>query len=65
MDDTYLDIIAAAKIGYFQRCRFRCKEEIFKDFTNRLAEKHLHEDCFYLKPGATKLEFNLVAEGLR
>lgn len=32
-DDTYLDIIAAAKIDISRGVDSGCKEEIFKDFT--------------------------------
>lgn len=66
-DDTYLDIIAAAKIdisrGVDNGARKKYLEILQKISSGKVA---LHDDRFYLKPGTqAKLEFNLVAEGLR
>ena len=66
-DDTYLDIIAAAKIdisrGADSAERKRYLDILQKISTGKVA---LQDDRFYLKPGTqAKIEFNLVAEGLR
>lgn len=66
-DDTYLDIIAAAKIdisrGVDSAVRKKYLEVLQKISTGKVT---LQDDRFYLKPGTqAKLEFNLVAEGLR
>ena len=66
-DDTYLDIIAAAKIdisrGADSAERKRYLEILQKISTGKVT---LLDDRFYLKPGTqAKIEFNLVAEGLR
>ena len=64
---TYLDIIAAAKIdisrGVDTGQRKKYLELLQKISSGKVA---LHDDRFYLKPGTqARLEFNLVAEGLR
>ncbi len=66
-DDTYLDIIAAAKIdisrGVDTAARKKYLDVLQKISTGKVT---LQDDRFYLKPGTqAKLEFNLVAEGLR
>lgn len=66
-DDSYLDIIAAAKIdiskGPDSASKRKYLELLQKISTGRVT---VHEDRFYLKPGTqAKLEFNLVAEGIR
>lgn len=66
-DDTYLDIIAAAKIdisrGVDSVARRKYLAILQKIGTGKVT---LHDDRFYLKPNTqAKLEFNLVAEGLR
>ena len=66
-DDTYLDIIAAAKIDVFRGVdsvtRKKYLDILQKTSTGKVV---LQDDRFYLKPGTqAKLEFNLVAEGLR
>lgn len=65
-DDTYLDIIAAAKIKISpgkdsdERKRYL---NLLKGIGGKVTESEEH---FYLKPGnQAKLEFNLVAEGVR
>lgn len=66
-DDTYLDLIAAAKIdisrGVDSAERRKYLNLLQKISAGRVT---LQEDRFYLKPGTqAKLEFNLVAEGIR
>lgn len=66
-DDTYIDIIAAAKIdisrGMDTSERKQYLEILRKISAGKVA---FSDDRFYLKPGTqAKLEFNLVAEGLR
>ena len=66
-DDTYLDLIAAAKIdisrGVDSAERRKYLNLLQKISAGRVT---LQEDRFYLKPGTqVKLEFNLVAEGIR
>lgn len=66
-DDTYLDIIAAAKVdiscGKDSGERKKYIELLQKISTGKVT---VAEERFYLKPGTqAKLEFNLVAEGLR
>lgn len=66
-DDTYLDIIAAAKIDISRGVDSAVRKkylEILQKISN--GKVTLQDDRFYLKPGTqAKLEFNLVAEGLR
>lgn len=66
-DDTYLDIIAAAKIDISRGVDSAARKKYLKILQQISSGKvTLHEDRFYLKPGTqAKLEFNLVAEGLR
>lgn len=67
-DDTYLDIINAAKINISVG-----RNNITKDEMLKAIEKITHgtvvydekRDEFYLKSGSSKQEFNLVAEGIR
>ena len=66
-DDTYLDIIAAAKIDISRGVDSTARKK-YLDILQKISNGKvtLHEDRFYLKPGTqAKLEFNLVAEGLR
>ena len=66
-DDTYLDIIAAAKIDISRGVATSEKKKYF-DFLQKISTGivKLQDERFYLKPGTqAKLEFNLVAEGLR
>lgn len=66
-DDTYLDIIAAAKIDISRDVDSASRKkylDILQKITN--GKVALQDDRFYLKSGTqAKLEFNLVAEGLR
>lgn len=66
-DDTYLDIIAAAKInvsrGKDSSERRKYIELLQKINNGKVA---VNDERFYLKPGTqARLEFNLVAEGIR
>lgn len=66
-DDTYLDIIAAAKIN-ISRGVDTTERKKYLDILQKISSGKvtLQDDRFYLKPGTqAKLEFNLVAEGLR
>lgn len=66
-DDTYLDIIAAAKIDISRGVDSASRKK-YLDILQKISSGKvtLHEDRFYLKPGTqARLEFNLVAEGLR
>lgn len=66
-DDTYLDIIAAAKIDISRGVDSAARKK-YLDILQKInnGKVTLQEDRFYLKPGTqAKLEFNLVAEGLR
>lgn len=66
-DDTYLDIIAAAKVDI--SCgKDSTERKKYLDLLQKISKGKVtvSEDRFYLKPGTqAKLEFNLVAEGLR
>lgn len=66
-DDTYLDIIAAAKIDISRGVDTAARKK-YLDILQKISSGKvtLHDDRFYLKPGTqAKMEFNLVAEGLR
>ena len=66
-DDTYLDIIAATKIDISRGVDSTARKrylKVLREISN--GKVTLHDDRFYLKPGTqARLEFNLVAEGLR
>ena len=66
-DDTYLDIIAAAKVDISRGVDSAEKKKYLRILQKISTGKvTIQEDRFYLKPGTqAKLEFNLVAEGLR
>lgn len=67
-DDTYLDILNAAKVDISVG-----KNNTAKDAMLKAIEKMTHgtviydakRDAFYLKNGNSKQEFNLIAEGIR
>ena len=66
-DDTYLDLIASARVdissGKDTRGRRKYLETLQKINEGKVC---IEEDRFYLKPGnQDKIEFNLVAEGIR
>lgn len=66
-DDTYLDIIAAAKIDISTDVDSVARKKYLKILQKISNGKvTVQDDIFYLKPGTqAKLEFNLVAEGIR
>ena len=66
-DDTYLDIIAAAKIDISKDVDSAARKKYLKILQKISNGKvTVQDDRFYLKPGTqAKLEFNLVAEGIR
>lgn len=66
-DDTYLDIIAAAKVD-ISRGKDSVERKKYLELLNKInnGKVAVSEDRFYLKPGTqARLEFNLVAEGIR
>ena len=66
-DDTYLDIIAAAKIDISTDVDSVARKKYLKILQKISNGKvTVQDDRFYLKSGTqAKLEFNLVAEGIR
>lgn len=66
-DDTYLDIIAAAKIDISKGDNSTSRKKFMKTLQEISSGKvTLYNDRFYLKQATqARLEFNLVAEGLR
>ncbi len=67
-DDTYLDIINAAKINISVGRNSASKEAMLKkieQMTHGTVVYDEKKDEFYLKSGNSKQEFNLVAEGIR
>ena len=66
-DDTYLDIIAAAKIDLSTDVDSVARKKYLKILQKISNVKvTVQDDRFYLKSGTqAKLEFNLVAEGIR
>ena len=66
-DDTYLDIIAAAKVD-ISRGKDTAERKKYLELLKKINQGKVtvSEDRFYLKPGnQARLEFNLVAEGIR
>lgn len=66
-DDTYLDIIAAAKVD-ISRGKDTSERKKYLSILQKInnGKVTVSQERFYLKPGTqAKLEFNLVAEGLR
>ncbi|MCI8334167.1 MAG: AAA family ATPase [Lachnospiraceae bacterium] len=66
-DDTYLDIIAAAKVKIAPG-KDADKQKKYLDLLRKINRGTVteSEEHFYLKPGnQARLEFNLVAEGMR
>ena len=67
-DDTYLDIINAAKVDISVGRNSKAKSAMLKvieDMTHGTVIYNANKDEFYLKSGNSKQEFNLVAEGIR
>lgn len=67
-DETYLDIINAAKIKISTGKNPAIKQKLLTQI-EKIVEGKVHydekQDQFYLKQGSSKVEFNLVAEGIR
>lgn len=67
-DDTYLDIINAAKVDVSAGRNNTAKEAMLKaveTMTHGTVVYDAKRDEFYLKSGNSKQEFNLIAEGIR
>lgn len=67
-DDTYLDIINAAKIAISPGKNTAIKQSLLRQIEKIIDGKVFFDekrDEFYLKQGNVKVEFNLVAEGIR
>ena len=67
-DDTYLDIINAAKVDVSVGRNSTAKEAMLKAverMTHGTVVYDAKRDEFYLKSGNSKQEFNLIAEGIR
>ena len=67
-DDTYLDIINAAKVDISVGRNSIVKDTMLKriqEMTHGTVYYDVKRDEFYLKSGNSKQEFNLVAEGIR
>lgn len=66
-DDTYVDIIAAAKID-ISSGKDTSERKKYLDVLQKInnGKVTVEDEKFYLKPGSqAKIEFNLVAEGIR
>lgn len=66
-DDTYLDIIASARVD-ISTGRDTANRKKYLEKLQKINEGkvRIEEERFYLKPGnQAKIEFNLVAEGIR
>ncbi len=66
-DDTYIDLIASAKVDISTGNDSNDKKQYISMLqTINKGRVAVEQDRFYLKPGSNaKLEFNLVAEGIR
>ena len=67
-DDTYLDIINAAKVDISVGRNSSAREAMLKaveKMTHGTVIYDVKRDEFYLKSGRSKQEFNLIAEGIR
>lgn len=67
-DDTYLDIINAAKVDISVGRNSSTRDALLKKIQEITHGKVLYDvkrDEFYLTNGSSKQEFNLVAEGIR
>ena len=67
-DDTYLDVINAAKIAISPGKDTAVKQTLLTQIEKIISGKVFFDekrDEFYLKKGSSKMEFNLVAEGVR
>ncbi len=65
-DDTYVDVIASAKVD-ITRTEMPAERSRFLDALRKICggKVEIDDERFYLKTGNRKLEFSLVAEGLR
>lgn len=67
-DDTYLDILSAAKVDISKGRNEKEKSIMLKKIEKIIGGKVVYDaeqDQFYLQIGNTKQEFNLVSEGIR
>jgi len=67
-DDTYVDIVSSAKVDISSGADSASKHALLEKIEKIIAGKVYFDtvkDEFYLKHGSSKLEFNLVAEGIR
>lgn len=67
-DDTYLDIINAAKVDISVGRNSDSKNAVLRriqEMTHGTVVYDAKRDEFYLKNGSSRQEFNLVAEGIR
>lgn len=67
-DDTYIDIINAAKVDISVGRNSSAKEAMLKTIEKMTHGTVLYDpkrDEFYLRSGNSKQEFNLIAEGIR
>lgn len=66
-DDTYLDIIASARVDISSGKDNAGRKQYLETLRKiNMGTVKVEEDRFYLKPGTqAKIEFNLVAEGIR
>ena len=67
-DDTYLDVINAAKISISPGKNTAVKQSLLRQIEKIIEGKVFFDekrDEFYLRQGRSKVEFNLVAEGIR
>lgn len=67
-DDTYIDIVNSAKVDISVGKNATTKQSMLNQIECIIEGKVLFDanrDEFYLKHGNSKLEFNLVAEGIR
>lgn len=67
-DDTYLDIINAAKVDISVGRDAKEKSKMLKDIEKMLGGKVVYDankDTFFLKVVSSKQEFSLVSEGIR
>lgn len=67
-DDTYLDILNAAKVDISAGRNSAAKDAMLKaieKMTHGTVVYDVKRDEFYLKSGNSKQEFNLIAEGIR
>lgn len=67
-DDTYLDILNAAKVDISVGRDVKDKSRMLKDIEKMLGGKVLYDankDTFFLRVAGSKQEFSLVSEGVR